>query len=181
MSSQVIFQGKGDKMGLLKDLAEGFANGFLSATVDGLRAGRPQGQFQNGPALAERFCRELGWSVDEREGDVVLLHFNDPVIGRRKVAITGGDTLLTFRVWSAATMSARQIPGEIMGHLLVRNWELALSAWHMFDAGNGNAAFALASNMLVAGLDAPVFKHVCETMVREANAFDVKMKAAGLL
>ena len=48
-------------------------------------------------------------------------------------------------------------------------------------AGNGNAAFALASNMLMAGMDAPVFKYACETMVKEANAFDVKMKAAGLL
>ena len=168
-------------MGLLKDVAEGFANGFLSATVDGLRAGYPQSQSTNALALAERCCRELGWSVDEREGEVILLHFNDPLIGRRKVAITGGDKLMTFRVWSAATMSARQIPGEIMGHLLVRNWELALSAWHLFDAGNGNAAFALASNLLVAGMDAFVFKHVCETMVREANAFDAKMKAAGLL
>jgi hypothetical protein len=168
-------------MGLFKDVAEGFANGFMSATVDSLRAGYPQSQFPKGPAPVERFCQELGWSIDEREGEVILLHFNDPVIGRRKVAITGGDRTMTLRVWSAATMIARQLPGEIMGHLLVRNWELALCAWHLFDAGNGNAAFALASNMLVAGMDAGVFKHVCETMVKEANAFDVKMKAAGLL
>jgi hypothetical protein len=168
-------------MGLFKDMAEGFANGFLSATVDSLRAGYPQNQSPNAPALAERFCRELGWAVDEREGDAILLHFKDPLIGVRKVAITGGDKLMAFRVWSAATMSARQIPAEIMGHLLVRNWELALSAWHLFDAGNGNAAFALASNILLAGMDAVVFKHVCETMVKEANAFDVKMKAGGLL
>ena len=78
-------------------------------------------------------------------------------------------------------MSARQIPGEIMGYLLLRNWELALSAWHVLDAGNGNAAFALASNMLMAGVDGAVFKYACETMVIEANAFDTKMQAAGLL
>jgi hypothetical protein len=168
-------------MGLFRDVAEGFANGFLSATVDSLRAGHPQGQFSRGPAPVERLCQELGWSVDEREGEVILLHFRDPAVGVRKIAITGGDRMMTFRVWSAATMSARQLPGEIMGHLLVRNWELALCAWHLFDAGNGNAAFALASNMLVAGMDGAVFKHVCETMVKEANAFDVKMKAAGLL
>jgi hypothetical protein len=168
-------------MGLFKDMAEGFANGFMSATVDGLRAAHPQNQVHRGPAPVERFCQELGWSIDEREGEVILLHFNDPVVGRRKVAITGGDRTMTFRVWSAATMTARQIPVEIMGHLLVRNWELSLCAWHLLDAGNGNAAFALASNMLVGGMDAEVFKHICETMVREANAFDVKMKAAGLL
>jgi hypothetical protein len=168
-------------MGLFKDVAEGFANGFLSATVDSLRAGQPQSQSATAPALAERFCQQLGWAVDERQGEVILLHFRDPVVGIRKVAITGGNMMMTFRVWSTATMSARQVPAEIMGHLLVRNWELALSAWHLFDAGNGNAAFALASNMLVAGMDASVFKHVCETMVKEANAFDLKMKAAGLL
>ena len=168
-------------MGLFSDMAEGFANGFMSATVDSLRAGLPQGQSSKGPALVERLCRELGWPVDERQGDAILLHFNDPVVGVRKVAITCGDKLMSFRVWSVASMSARQIPGEIMGHLLVRNWELALSAWHLFDAGNGNAAFALASNTLVAGMDAAMFKYACETMVKEANAFDVKMKAAGLL
>jgi hypothetical protein len=168
-------------MGLFKDMAEGFANGFMSATVDSLRAGLPQGQTSRGPALVERFCQELGWPVDERSGDAILLHFNDPVVGVRKVVITGGDKLMSLRVMSAATMSARQIPGEIMGYLLLRNWELALSAWHVFDAGNGNARFALASNMLTAGMDAPVFKYACETMVKEANAFDVKLKAAGLL
>jgi hypothetical protein len=30
-------------------------------------------------------------------------------------------------------------------------------------------------------MDAAEFKYACETMVKEANAFDVKMKAAGLL
>jgi len=168
-------------MGLFRDVAEGFANGFMSATVDSLRAGLPQGQSSMGPYLVERFCRELGWPVDERQGDAILLHFNDPVGGVRKIAITCGDKLMSLRVWSASTMIARQIPGEIMGYLLLRNWELALSAWHVFDAGNGNAAFALASNLLMAGMDAPVFKYACETMVKEANAFDVKMRAAGLL
>ncbi len=168
-------------MGLFKDMAEGFANGFMSATVDSLRAGRPQSQSSIGPALVERFCHELSWPVDERQGDAILLHFNDPVVGVRKVAITCGEKLMSLRVWSAATMSARQIPGEIMGYLLLRNWELALSAWHVFDAGNGNAAFALASNMLMAGMDAPVFKYVCESMVKEVHTFDQKMKAAGLL
>jgi hypothetical protein len=168
-------------MGLFKDMAEGFANGFMSGTVDGLRSGLPQGQSSRGPALVERFCQELGWPVDERQGDTILLHFNDPVVGVRKVAISCGDKLMSLRVWSASTMSARQIPGEIMGHLLLRNWELALSAWLVCDAGNGNAAFALASNMLTAGMDAPMLKYICETMVKEANAFDVKMKAAGLV
>jgi hypothetical protein len=133
------------------------------------------------PALVERFCRELGWPVDERQGDAILLHFDDPVVGVRKIAITCGGRLMSLRVWSAASMSARQIPGEIMGYLLLRNWELALAAWHVLDAGNGNAAFAMASNMLMAGMDAAVFKYACETMVNEANAFDTKMQAAGLL
>src|SRR5436309_2634303 len=121
-------------MGLFRDVAEGFANGFISATAESLRGGYPQSQFHNGTAAIDRFCQELGWSVDEREGQVILLHFNDPVIGRRKVAITGTDKTMTFRVWSAATMPARQVPAEIMGHLLVRNWELAFCAWHLFDA-----------------------------------------------
>jgi hypothetical protein len=181
MYRQVLFQSEELNMGLFKDMAESFANGFVSATVDSLRAGLPQSQFSKGPTLVERFCQELGWPVDERQGEALLLHFNDPVVGVRKIAITVRNRLMSFRVWSPASMSARQIPGEVMGHLLLRNSELAVIAWQVFDAGNGNAAFALASNMLMAGMDAPVFKYVCETMVKEANDFDVKMKAAGLL
>ena len=86
-------------MRLFKDMAEGFANGFMSATVDSLRAGHPLGQSSTGPSLVERFCRELGWTVDERQGDAILLHFNDPIVGVRKVAITGGEKLMSLRVW----------------------------------------------------------------------------------
>jgi len=168
-------------MGFFKDMAEGFANGFMSSTVDGLRAGIPQGQSPMGPALVERFCREVGWSVDERQGEVMLLHFTDTVVGVRKVAITPRNRLMSLRVWCPAFMNARQIPNEVMGYLLLRNSELGVVAWQVYDVGNGNAAFALASNMFMAGMDALVFKHVCETMVKEAKAFDEKMQAAGLL
>src|SRR6266851_5877532 len=126
MYRQVLFQ-REVNMGLFRDVAEGFANGFMSATVDSLRAGLPQGQSSMGPYLVERFCRELGWPVDERQGDAILLHFNDPVVGVRKITITCGDKLMSLRVWSASTMSARQIPAEIMGHLLLRNSELGVS------------------------------------------------------
>ena len=168
-------------MGWVQDMAEGFANGFLSATIDSLRGGHSQTQSTMEPALVERFCRELGWAVDERLGDTIVLHFKDSVIGVRKISIYCGGRLMALRVYSAASISPRQITAEIMAYLLVRNGEMGFAAWQAFEAENGNAGFALASNLLMAGVDAAVFKYTCETMVIEMNAFDTKMQAAGLL
>jgi hypothetical protein len=41
--------------------------------------------------------------------------------------------------------------------------------------------FALVYCALTGGMEAPTFKYICEMQVKEANAFDTKMKAAGLL
>jgi hypothetical protein len=168
-------------MGWLQDMAKAFADGFASATIDSVRAGHPQSQSPLDPALVERLCREVGWGVDERLGDTIVLHFKDSVMGIRKISIYCGGRIMALRVYSAASISPRQITAEIMAYLLVRNGELAFPAWQVFEAENGNAGFALASNMLMAGVDGAVFKYACETMVIEANAFDTKMQAAGLL
>jgi hypothetical protein len=46
---------------------------------------------------------------------------------------------------------------------------------------NNSVAFSLAYCALASGLDCGVFKTLCETMAKEAHAFDTKMHDAGLL
>jgi len=164
-------------MGMFQDMLQHFTNGFVSAAVDTLR----NGHASSGPNVIERLCQELGWPVDERDGNTVLLHFNDPLVQIRKVAISTGEKLMGFTVLSAVNMNPRQVSTEIMGYLLVRNSTLGGSAWQMFEAGNGNAGFSVTACMLIEGMNSAMFKFLCETMVKEAHEFDAKMKAGGLL
>ena len=82
-------------MSFLKDIVKGFANGLQ----DGARTPAPPGRQERG--RIDGLCRALGWSVDERDGDTVKLHFNDPLAGVRKVYIDKGDEpLVLFNVFS---------------------------------------------------------------------------------
>jgi len=133
--------------------------------------------------IAETCCKDIGWSVDERpSGNELCLHFNDPLLGIRKVFVTLGDedTTLTFKVFSAATLPAESIPIEALGYLLARNSEMVV-AWQASELSSGKVAFALRYCTLAFGFHAPLFKFICDTMANEALQFDSKMKDAGLL
>ena len=110
-----------------------------------------------------------------------MLYFSNSAGRIRKVSIGTDEKLMSFCVYSAAAISSRQIPGEIMGYLLHRNSEMAISAWQMFAKGNGEVGFALTCCMLVQGMDAGLLKYACESMVPEVASFDTKLQAARLL
>jgi hypothetical protein len=126
-------------------------------------------------------CQELGWPIDERDGSTILLHFNDPIIRIRKVAISSGEKVMGFTVVSAATLNPRQVSAEIMAYLLFCNSKLGGSAWQMFECGNGNAGFSVAAYMPMDGMNSAMFKFLCESMAKAAHEFDAKMNSAGLL
>ena len=141
------------------------------------------GQSLQGTARIERLCREVGWSVDEREDNGVVLHFTDPVVRIRKLTVSGGDTgkVALFSVCSAVVLPGRQVPPDVLPHLLVRNTEMVIGGWQAIVMGDGTVGFGVRYFALAAGLDASMFKHLSETLVREVGAFDGKMKAAGLV
>jgi hypothetical protein len=163
-------------MGMLGNVFEAFLNATADAVAKSLL---PQAQTAG---HIERLCQELGWSIDERNGEGVVLYFNDPTFGVRKVLVTEGAKVMLISTFSGAVVPASRLPVEIMGYLLTRNTQLAGAAWQASIMENGGSVkFALAYCALIAGLDATAFKVICETMVKEAHEFDVKMKAAGLL
>jgi Putative bacterial sensory transduction regulator len=163
-----------------RDIVEGFASGFMEEAAHRLVAsvgtnGRSSGRIA-------RLCAEIGWDVDEQEGETIRLHFKDPLVGRRKVSIRNGDgALVGFLVMSHAINKATDVPDQVAGHLLVRNWELAIGTWEATVDDDGDAIFCVEYTALGAGLDSEMFKYICETMVNEALEFDRKMQAAGLL
>jgi len=165
-------------MGLFLDVVNSFVNGFVAGAMDNVRASSSQ----NGLAAIEQLCRELGWSVDERVGDHgIVLHFRDPLVNIRKVLVTCGESIASILTFSAAALPSSQVPREVLGYLLIRNNELTTAAWRVSASDDGIASFALAYCVLIGGLNAATFKYICETQVKEAHAFDAKMKGAGLL
>lgn len=163
-------------MGMLGNVLEAVVNATASAVAKSLL---PQGQ---AAGRIERLCQELGWSIDERNGEGVGLYFNDPTIGVRKVLVTEGAKVMLISTFSGAVVPPSRVPAEVLGYLLTRNTQLAAAAWQASVMDNdGQVKFALAYYALIEGLNAAAFKIICEAMVKEAHEFDVKMKAAGLL
>jgi hypothetical protein len=163
-------------MGMLGNVFEAVINATASAVVKNLL---PQ---ERASGHIERLCQELGWAIDERTSDGVVLYFNDPAIRIRKIMVTEGAKVMLISTFSGAVVPASRLPAEVMGYLLTRNTQMAAGAWQASVMDNdGGVKFALAYCALIAGLDATALKVICEAMVKEAHEFDVKMKAAGLL
>src|ERR1700722_6000008 len=161
-------------MGVFTDMVKGFFGGAAPTNTNG----------RNGSTnVVERLCTELGWPVDERDGQIITLHFKDPIVGIRRVSITCGDTgkIMMFNVFSLSSIPARQVSVGILAHLLMRNSEMVTGAWKLSTTDSGTVLFGMSYCALVGGLEAGVFKYVCETLAKEAYAFDDKLRGAGLL
>jgi hypothetical protein len=156
--------------------------GSLFGTSAGSQAAKPEEPCQGETGRIDHLCRQLGWRVDEREGKSIRLYFNDPLAKCRKVYIDmGKNQRVWFMVYSFARLPMQRIPVQVLGHLLRQNSDLGLGAWQVQVDDHHETAFALQYAALGEGLTAAVFKHVCESMIREAITFDGKMLSAGLL
>ena len=130
----------------------------------------------------DQWCRQLGWSVDEWEGAVAVLHFNDPVEGVRKVRVSdNAPPLVTFSSYSVAAVPASEVPPDILAYLLRRNLDgSGIGMWGMYIDGNDKVTFHVLYQTL-GTLDAAAFRRVCDSIVREAADFDGKLRQARLL
>jgi hypothetical protein len=156
---------------------------FLAELTQGIVEGmRGNGSGDRERGRIERCCRELAWSVDERDGDKIALHFKDPLAGIRKVYISSGDEpLVLLAVYSYAILRADSVPQEVTSHLLSRSAEMSLGAWQATQDRDGDVLFAVRYVASGRGLTAALLKFACEGMVREVVDFDQRMSKAGLL
>src|SRR5712691_3957503 len=108
-------------MGFFQDFVEGFTNGVQSMLANGSSRGQEHGRI-------ERLCREIGWTVNERDAEVIRLHFNGPHGEIRKVSIRSGDAdVALFMVFSMAFV--RTVPQPVMEYLLMRPIDLRFGSW----------------------------------------------------
>lgn len=151
-------------MGFFEGLVEGFVRGV------------------NGHGRIERLCSELGWGIDERNGDKITLDFNCPVVGTRPIFIRGGDEpLVLFAAYSLTIFDSRSVPDMAMSFALWQSGESPMGKWQISLSDDNQAFFILTYNALGAGLDAAALKYICSKMGKTASDFDAKMKREGHL
>jgi hypothetical protein len=171
-------------MGLFWNLVDSFSRGYVAAADDAAAINNNMGRSATDNRRIEGLCRQLGWSIDDRTGDTIILHFTgpDPLEPVRKVFIDNGDEqLVSFTVYSFARMPAEDVPDEIIGYLLRQNTDIVIGAWQVLINKKEEAVFRLVYRALGAGLSAESFKEICASMGGDAAQFDKKMQAAGLL
>ena len=135
----------------------------------------------SGKGRIERLCSELGWSIDERNGDAFGLCFNCPVIGRRMVYVGNGDeALVMFVVNSHALLDARRLSGDVSNAALYQNSKSQFGKWEP-RIGDDGLRFILTYTAIGDGLTPQLFKCICEDMIKHASKFDKYMRDEGWL
>ena len=152
---------------------------FMRGVTKGRRSAVSERSVHHASELVEYFCQQLGWSIDERiDAREIRLHFKDPLIGIRKVVVTAStdDPAMSFTMRSSVgLMPARKVPADALAYLLERNSRLIVT-WQMYLGSDGNALFGMSYYTYSLAMNPTFFKHICETMVQEDQAFDAKMK-----
>jgi hypothetical protein len=165
-------------MSMMRDFFGGFVEGIVSGAAKHARNGR-----SSDDGRIERLLHELGWSLDERDGNAIKLHFNSSDGDVRKVRISNGDkTIVGFSAHSDAILTADRVPADLLAYLLRRNLDdSGIGTWGISVDDEEEATFHLCYMALGDGLDAQALKFICESLSNEAADFDNKLHQAGLL
>jgi len=168
-------------MSFMRDFFGGFAEGIVNGAAKQLRDAPTNGR-ASGHGRIERLCRELGWSVDQRDENGIVLYFSSSDGDKRKVRIAGGDkTLVGFSTFSYAVLAVRQVSSDLLAYLLQRNFnESGIGTWSII-VEDDEVSFHLCYTSLGEGLDAPTLQYICESLANEAGDFDDKLRNAGVL
>lgn len=135
-----------------------------------------------GGGLLDRLCRENGWGIDEREGDVIALYFNgDRTTPRRTVLIhhAAGENFMVFNCPSRAAFS-HTVPDGLMAAMLMRNHSVGIGGWTATVNG-GTVTLKLEYTALANAVDAANFKLICSMLVKEVAEIEASLQGKGLL
>lgn len=151
-------------MSTFSDFADGFMDGLANPLSKRARG-------------IEKLLRELGWSADERDGDLICLHFDGPG-GVRKVYISDDSSAIAdFSVGSLCVVATRNLSSAVPAYLLARNESgRCPGRWEMVYGDNGTATFCLTHSVRRDCLNAQILKWTCEALCNEAADFDGKMR-----
>jgi hypothetical protein len=131
----------------------------------------------------EGICDSLGWSVDERHGDTIGLHFRgDEVTPKRAVYVceSEGGTAITFAVPTRTEISEYQMPDDLMPAMMFRNDQVGLGAWAAKEV-RGTVTLILQYVAFAAGVDSTSFQTIINLMLREVAEVEATLERRGLL
>lgn len=136
-----------------------------------------------GNGRLDRICRELGWTIDERQGDGIALYFNgDRITPRRTVVVIypEGEQIMFFACNCRGEFLGHNTSDELLGALLVHNDKVTIGGWAARIDGR-TLTLSLQYTALAAGVDAASFKMICACMVKEVAEVEAHLQAKGLL
>lgn len=125
----------------------------------------------------------LGWSVDERQGDAIGLHFRgDRVTPQRTVYVyhADGGVAMTFVAATRTEFSEYSLPDDLLPAMLFRNDQLGLGAWAAKEV-RGSVTLIFQYTALATGVDADNFKLICHAMLKEVAEMESLFARKGLL
>lgn len=147
---------------------------LTDAFVGLVKAASAQGRIQ-------RLCSELGWSIDERNGDNYGLEFSCPAGGKRMVYIGKGSSALPlFVVNSHVAFNTSDVPDEAFYFAFSGNRESPFGKWEPRESEE-EMRFILTYVALGDGLTAELFKRICLDMVKHAGIFDENLRKRGMV
>jgi hypothetical protein len=170
-------------MGFFSDLIASSASNALNSLFSSSQPSRVTSQASRPSGPLVEMCNQLGWTVQQFTGKSFILNFADPVVGTRTAYISGSDGghVVAFSVLSAAVFAPRNMPAELPAYVLSRNKSGAFHSWTMLEHENGSMSFSVGYTALLAGLDATLFKTICDMLCIEVQSFDTKMRECGVI
>lgn len=139
-------------------------------------------RFSTRPKTVDALCGELGWSIDERNGDTIMLNFRgDGVTELRHVLVVTCDDgdWFCFIANTRAEFPPHAVPDGLMAALLYRNKE-SFGSWYATER-RGVIGFACHHSAHTAGLDADTFKFICDRLLTEVGNVERELHRKGLL
>ncbi|WP_020471549.1 hypothetical protein [Zavarzinella formosa] len=164
-------------MGLFNDFLKRSGSMLVDSAFQGLGSSRT-----NGDAKVCDLLAKLGWAIDERVNNSIVLNFRDSVVGIRKVYVTVlEDAYALFSVASVADFTYRNMPEDFASYLLIRNSKSSFGCWQMSDSNRQCFSFTAMYTAILPGLEPAAFKVICENLCTEAREVDSGLREKGLI
>ncbi len=125
--------------------------------------------------LIERLCRETGWLLAEKEGDLYRVRPGDHR-PRQYINIrhsTG--TNVIFQTWFPVRFPLDKEQPGLFARVLLRNFSLKWSLWATSIEESCEAVLSLSARVPAEGLDARLFDSICSEMVAEVRDFHLEL------
>lgn len=137
----------------------------------------------NRNGVTERLCKELGWSVDERDGHFRTLYFTgDDINKKRDVIIHEDDSnVIIFSGYASAQFQLSSLPNDLAAWMLARSAKRGFAKWHLAETNSGEVYFATRYQTDPRSVNSRLFSLICKEFVCEIAEVERTFHQKGLM